>query len=296
MRGNMKKIGKSVFQLCVKRSPVLASKLIYLKTFRKRLNLKNPQTLNEKLMWLKLYEDNALKVQCADKLAVRNYIRERGYAHILLDLYDVYDCAEAIDFTTLPDRFVVKCTHGSGFNVFCEEKSAFDEKQARAQLKRWQAVDYGLQRAELHYSKITPRILAERLLEKAKGPLDYQIHCFNGKPQLIEVILGSTAKKEYILFNTSWELLPVNEASRRFDKVIERPKHLEEMLTIARTLSEAFTYVRVDLYDTAEVIYFSELTFTPDACLDRDFVRGADFELGKLLDLTGQKRPSFAPR
>lgn len=297
MRRYMKKLGRKAFQLVVKSSPILASKILYMATFRKRLDLKTPQSINEKLMWLKLYEENSLKVQCADKLSVRNYVRERGYGHLLIDLYEVYDCAEAIDFAKLPESFAMKCTHGSGYNLFCENQATFDQEQARAQLQKWHATDYGMQRAELHYSKITPRIIIEPLIAQVttEVPIDYQIHCFNGKPRYIEVIVNGQNNQDYILFSTTWEPLAVNEATIQFVGTIERPQKLAEMLKIARSLSEAFTYVRVDLYYVAEKVYFGELTFTPDACLDRDFICGAEYEIGKLLDLADLKRPGYIP-
>lgn len=278
----MKKLLKSSFHLLVKRSPLLASHLLYMRTFRRRLRLRNPQTINEKLMWLKLYENNPLKSKYADKLKVRDYVSACGYRHLLIDMIDVYDCAEAINFSKLPNRFVLKCTHGSGYNVFCFDQATFPQQQARAILEKWQCENYGLNWAELHYCAIEPRIIAEKLLEyDGDTPFDYNIHCFHGKPRLIEVQL----EDDYLLFNEHWELLPFNEASEQFCGTLPKPQKFEEMLEIARTLSAPFTYVRVDLYDAYDQIYFSELTFTPDACLDTDFINQADYIVGEMLDL-----------
>jgi hypothetical protein len=278
----VKKLLKVSFQLLVKKSPVLASHLLYIRTFRRRLRLRNPQTINEKLMWLKLYEKNPLKSKYADKLEVRNYVSACGFRHLLIDMIDVYDSAEAIDFSTLPNQFVLKCTHGSGYNIFCLDQATFQYKQARAKLKEWQQENYGLKRAELHYYTIQPRIIAEKLLEYDEDmPLDYHIHCFHGKPRLI----GVQIQDDYLLFNEHWELLPFNEASEQFSGTLPKPQNLAEMLEIAKTLSTPFTYVRVDLYDAHNQIYFSELTFTPAACLDADFINNADYIVGEMLDL-----------
>ncbi|MER1987894.1 MAG: ATP-grasp fold amidoligase family protein [Solibacillus sp.] len=279
----MKKYLKYGFHQLVKRSPITASHLLYMWTFHRRLRLHNPQTINEKLMWLKLYEHQPLKSKCADKLAVRNYVRECGYQHLLIELLDVYDTAEEINFATLPDRFVLKCTHGSGFNLFCLDQTTFSHDEARAKLASWQQQQYGLQLAELHYCAIRPRIVAEKLLEyNGDEPLDYHIHCFHGKPRLIEVQLG----EDYLLFDVDWNLLPFNKASMQFCGVLAKPGKFADMLEAAEALSAPFTYVRVDIYNARDRIYFSELTFTPAACLDTDFINDAEYRVGEMLDLT----------
>ncbi len=275
-------LGK-IFSLIKKISPVIASKIIYYKTFRKKLDLKNPTTFNEKLMWLKLNEDDLLKARCTDKYLVRDYIKELGYSTILIDLYMVFESVKDMNFNSLPNSFVMKCTHGSGFNIICSDKSKLDKKQVQSQLNKWMRTNYSLVNGEPHYSKIKPRIIVERLLERSSEQthIDYKIHCFHGEPQIIEVALPSSD----ILFNCDWEVLPFNKASVDFKKKMEKPKRLDEMLEIARNLSKAFKYVRVDLYYCNNEIYFGELTFTPAACLDVDFIDDGDYEMGKLLDL-----------
>lgn len=271
------------FSLIKKISPVIASKIIYYKTFRKKLDLENPTTFNEKLMWLKLNEDDVLKTRCTDKYLVRDYIKELGYSKILIELYMVCDRVKDLNFNTLPESFVMKCTHGSGFNIICSDKNKLDKKQVQSQLNKWMRTNYSLVNGEPHYSKIKPRIIVERFLERSneQTPIDYKIHCFHGEPQIIEVALPSSD----ILFNCNWEVLPFNNSSVNFKDRIDKPKRLNEILEIARNLSNAFIYVRVDLYYCNDEIYFGELTFTPAACLDVDFIDDADYQMGELLDL-----------
>lgn len=269
--------------------PVSASKFLYYMTFKKRLNLKSPATFNEKLMWLKLYEDDSLKIKCADKYLVRNYISKMGYSQLLIDLYDVYEHVDEIDFRKLPNSFVMKCSHGSGFNIICPDKEKIDEKKVKSQLKKWMETDYGIQYCEPHYSSIKPRITVERFLDDevdGQLPIDYMIHCFHGKPQVIEVgvDLGKLGKK-YSTYNCDWNLLPYYKDSEMSDGIINPPKKLNQMLEIAKSLSKAFTYVRVDLYYCRDKIYFGELTFTPGACLEREFIRDGEYRMGELLDL-----------
>ncbi|MER1987893.1 MAG: ATP-grasp fold amidoligase family protein [Solibacillus sp.] len=293
----MKKIRRRIFTRIVKLSPVLASKIIYLKVFRRPLNLRAPRTFNEKLMWLKLKEDDALKMQCTDKYLVRDYVAQQCFPELLIDLHGIYERAEDIDFDQLPNRFVLKCTHGSGFNIVCTNKLFLDQEYARKQLNDWLKTDYSLYCGEPYYAGIKPRIIVERFIGKRGGqlPIDYNIHCFHGEPQFIEVVLDrDTAFKKHLFYTCDWELLPYTEDALHFDGVCERPVKLVDMLEIARHLSRAFTYVRVDLYALGVRIYFGELTFTPAACLDTDLLTTADELLGSYIHLEQATVPVLA--
>ncbi|MDN4495100.1 ATP-grasp fold amidoligase family protein [Ureibacillus aquaedulcis] len=283
------KVLRFCFSLLVKFSPKLASEVIYYKTFKKKLDLKNPKTINEKLMWLKLNEDDSLKAKCADKYLVREYINEKGFSKILNDLIKVYDNVEELDFNQLPNQFVIKCTHGSGFNIICTDKKNLDLNRTKAQLKKWMKTNYSLISCEPHYARHKPKIVVERYLErdhKVNSPMDIQFHCFHGEPRLIEVILNNCNQEEdYILYNLDWENLPYNDASLNLKTTIDKPSKLDEMIEITKVLSQEFTYVRVDLYFSFDKIYFGELTFTPDACLATYYINNADYKVGRLLEL-----------
>lgn len=293
----MKRLGRRLFTLVVKLSPVVASKLLYFKVFRRKLNLKAPSTFNEKLMWLKLNEPDELKTQCTDKYLVRDYVAKQCFPELLIDLIGIYERAEDIDFEQLPNRFVLKCTHGSGFNIVCANKLFLDKDYTKKQLNEWLETDYSLYCGEPHYAGIRPRIIIERFIGKRSGqvPTDYKIHCFHGEPQFVEVVLDrDTAQKKHLLFTCDWELLPYTKDALMFDEVCERPMKLGDMLDIARRLSRMFTYVRVDLYAIGVRIYFGELTFTPAACLDTDLLASADRELGRYLHLEQVTMPVLA--
>lgn len=140
----IKKVLRNGFSLLVKVSPELSSKVVYYKTFGKKLDLKNPITFNEKLMWLKLNEEDSLKSRYTDKYLVRDYIEDLGYSNILNELYKVFDSVEDIDFDELPNRFVIKCTHGSGFNIICPNKDKLNKEETLKQLAKWMKTDYSL--------------------------------------------------------------------------------------------------------------------------------------------------------
>lgn len=284
----MKYILRPCFVLLIKISPVLASKVIYYKTFKRMLNLKSPKTFNEKLMWLKIYEDDSIKTTCTDKYLVRKYVNSLGCGDHLIPLLQVYKNIEDINFDDLPQRFVMKCTHGSGFNIICPNKNELNIENTIQTLEKWLKANYALINCEPHYANIEPRITVEQYIgeENGKLPHDYKIHCFHGEPQIIEMIQNRySAELLNLMFTTNWVLLQYTKDAKNVKESIAKPNKLEEMLELARKLSKEFTYVRVDLYVDGDQIYFGELTFTPGACIDLDINAEADAQLGKLLAL-----------
>ena len=149
-------------------APTLCSKVLFYYAFGKKLDLKNPQTLDEKLMWLKLntYKDNPLVAQCIDKYAVRFYIESQGCSELLNDLIGVWKRAEEIPFSELPQKFVLKCNHGCGYNIICRDKSIFDSKAAVKRLKHWLREDFWRRFAEINYKTIPPKIICEAYIDE----------------------------------------------------------------------------------------------------------------------------------
>ena len=238
-------------------------------------------------MWLKLYENSKLKSACTDKWAVRDYVKSLGLAEHLIPVLQVADDVEEIVFEQLPKRFVMKCTHGSGYNLIILNKKVIRFDETKKQLAKWLNTDYSLINCEPHYRKIQPRIMIEQFLGEQNGqvPTDIKIHCFHGKPELIELIVGRYSNEKYTVSLTpTWE--PVHYYHMpETESLMERPKTLEKMLEIAQKLSKPFTYVRVDLYDVGEKIYFGELTFTPSACLEIEMSEPILKQLGDFIQL-----------
>ena len=196
------------FAQMVKISPVLASRLLYLKTFKRMLNLQQPQTFNEKLMWLKLYEDSTYKTKYTDKVEVRKYVQVLGFGSTLVPIIQTADRVQDVSFEQLPKQFVMKCSHGSGFTITCTDKKELDFAKTKQQLMKWMETDYSLMNAETHYAKIKPRIIVEHFLrqENGKVPINYQIHCFHGEPKIIELIVERfTPRQRSIMLTPDWK-------------------------------------------------------------------------------------------
>lgn len=254
-------------------SPILATKYIHYAVLGRKLNLDDPQTLNDKMQWLNLNYNNPLKTECADKYKVRDYVKNCGYGNLLNELYGVYDKAIDIDWDKLPDKFVLKCNHGSGFNITCRDKSKLNKKQTVRRLNKWMRMDYSKHLNERHYKNISHKIICEKYLgsEKGKLPLDYKIYCFNGCAKIILICKDREFNLKYGLFDLEWNILPYLKPSNDASKELKnkKPLCLDQMLKCAEKLSKPFPFVRVDFYIIENKLIFGEMTFSPSGCLDR---------------------------
>lgn len=253
-------------------SPKLASKVMYKRSSGKKLNLKNPELFNEKLMWLKLntYKNNELVKNCADKFRVREYVKEVGCEEILNDLISVYDSADEIDFDNLPQKFVLKCNHGAGYNIICIDKNKLDIEETKEKLNKWMKEEYYKYAAEIQYKNIEKKILCEKYLDMntgKKNPTDYKIYCFNGEPKIILVMNDRDTAVTREFYNEKWERIQLRDNENPPKTPTAKPENLEQMLEYAKKLSKPFPFVRVDLYNVNGAIVFGELTFTPTGCM-----------------------------
>lgn len=243
-----------------------AVKKYYKKRSGKELDLNNPQTFSQKQQWYKLNAKNPLMQQVADKYAVRNYIKECGYETLLNDLLGVYDDPDDIDFDALPERFVMKAAHGSGFNIIVKDKSQLNIPQTKKMLRSWLRQNISWGGREWVYKDMPRRIVIEKYLEDDSGGLkDFKFFCFNGKPSIMQLEVGRyTEHNTRNFYDMDWNLLPFGkELPHNPDIQIPKPVRFEQMKQIATDLCKPFQFVRVDLYEVGEKVYFGELTFFP---------------------------------
>jgi len=265
-------------------------KLRYFYHFHKLLNLKNPQTFNEKLQWLKLYDCRSEYTMMVDKYAVKKYVAEKIGAEYIIPNLGVWDSPKEIDFGKLPNQFVLKCTHDSGSIVICKDKQKFDFNKARAKLdKRFKRNLYYYGR-EWPYKNVKPRVIAEKYMEDtATHELrDYKIHCFHGEPKVILVCQDrytDTGLTEDF-YSVNWEHLDVKRPKHPNAKVkMEPPKELDLMLDLSRKLSKDIPFLRTDFYIINHQVYFSELTFYPASGFVKFIPESFDYQLGDWLKL-----------
>lgn len=281
------KIGKKIFEILTKISPKFSAIILYIYRTKEIPNLKNPKNFNEKMTKLKLEnynKDDRVSV-LSDKYAVRKYVEEKGCKEILNELYGVYDNAEEIDFDALPQKFALKCTHGCAYNVICKNKEELNKEKARNKLNNWLKEKYGFATQELHYTKIKPRIIAEKYLcdENDKMPLDYKIYCFNGKAEYILVCSERDKKLKLSYYDLNWNRMKFEKKNWSSAKDIKKPNNLQKMIGYAEKLSDNFPFVRVDLYNDNGKIIFGELTFTPACCCAPYYSKKGNEMLGEML-------------
>lgn len=270
--------------------PVLYVKLQYRYITGHKLNLKNPVRYTEKLQYLRLfsYPKNDLVSLCASRDGAREYVEEKGLASLLIPSFGVYERFEDIPFDALPNSFVLKCTHASGWNEIVYDKKAWDKEASRKKFHKWLKSDYGKKTTEPHYSKIKGRILIEEFIgTKDALPTEYKIHVYNGKARYLYVVTGRGKDIRYNHYYIDWTHVPGAQFNgwKETDKPLQKPNNLAEMARIAEKLANGFPFVRVDLYDIDGRIYFGEMTFTPakgTLIFDDD---KTDFEQGEWLDI-----------
>lgn len=267
----------------------------YAEIFQRRINLKYPAGFNEKILWLMLHYKNPLLSVCADKYRVRGYVEKAGLGHLLARLHGVYRSSKEIDWDALPQKFALKCNHGSGYNIICKDKNALDREEAAAKLEKWLQEDYSVYYREMHYSKIKPLIVCEEYLgtKNNEFPVDYKFFCFNGVPKTIRYGYGRETQIRFEWYDTDWN--PLNIGCEPNRRLAQKPPCLEEMLQAAEKLAGPFPFVRVDFYDRDGRSVFGEMTFTPCYGMSKYHNDEGDKYLGAMLKLP-DKRQAQATR
>lgn len=256
------------------------------------LDLSNPKTFNEKLQWLKLNNRNPLFTEMVDKYAAKKYV-----ANIVGDEYVVPQLGcwkhfDDIDFSSLPDKFVLKTTHGCGGMLICKDKNKINFAKAKVMFEENLKDNYYIHAREWPYKNVPPQIIAEKFLDDGKNKVlpVYKIFCFNGEPYLIQVIQNDKQPNESIdYFDLNWNKLKLRQNYPNSKNPLEKPIKLEEMLAIARKLTKGIEFVRCDLYIVDGKIYFSEFTFFSDAGFEPFKPNKWDYILGDLLILSSKK-------
>ena len=256
----------------------------------RKLNLENPESFNEKLQWLKLFDHNPLYTILVDKYEVKKYVDDIIGQKYVIPTYGVWDSFEEIDFSLLPDKFVLKCTHDSGGNAIVRDKSKMNLSKIEEKINHSLSVNYYESGREWPYKDVPHRIIAEEYLEDAneKEIIDYKFYCFNGEPKFLYVSQGlenhRTARISFVTLE--WEKAKYERRDYMpFELLPKKPTCLDEMIQISKKLSAGIPFVRVDLYEVCSKVYFSEMTFFPCSGLMPFKEIEDDYEIGNYLVL-----------
>ena len=230
------------------------------------LDLKNPRTYNEKLQWLKLYNRNPLYTSMVDKYSVKEYVASIIGNQYVIPTIGVWERPEEIDFASLPEQFVLKCTHDSGGIVVCKNKKDLNTHDAIKKLKRCLKRDYYSIHREWPYKDVPRRIIAEKYMEDYEtGDLrDYKIFTFNGEAKLLYVASDRQNPNEetkFDFFDLEFNHLPIVNGHPNSSTIPEKPSRLNEMIICAEKISKNIPHLRVDFYEINGRVYFGEATF-----------------------------------
>ena len=258
---------KSVLKKCSRcLSDKAYIKLAYFRRFHRFPNLKNPKTYNEKLQWLKLYDRKPIYTTMVDKYEAKKYVADIIGEEYIIPTLGVWDKFDDIDFDSLPNQFVLKCTHDSGGLVICKDKKDFDIYRAKRKINKSLSTNYYYHGREWQYKNVKPRIISEKYMEDSKTSelRDYKFFCFNGEAKMLFIATDRQKKDEetkFDFFDMDFNLLPFTNGHPHASVVPKKPKCFDEMRILAEKLSVGIPQLRVDFYEVNGKVYFGELTF-----------------------------------
>ena len=284
-----KRIILTPFNILYKISPKLELKLLFRIKQGYKLNLKNPTTFNEKIQWIKLNDKNSLMPKCVDKYTVREYVESKGCKNILNELLWEGFNPEDIPFDKLPNKFVIKVTHGSTFNIICTDKSKLDREDTIKKLKKWLKEKFLPCYGEWFYGVERPRIIVEKFIESKDGLKDYKVFCFNGEPKYIAVYSDRQAnngKPCQEIYDLKWNLTNNHTNNYKLpDRLTNKPSNLDEIIKYSKILSKDFRHARVDFFNPNDNLIFGEITFTSSAGFGKFSSKEFEKEMGSYLEL-----------
>ncbi|MBE9576226.1 ATP-grasp fold amidoligase family protein [Flavobacterium proteolyticum] len=259
----------------------------YLKNGKKP-DLVNPKEFMEKTLWLKLNYYTESYGKYADKYDVRNHVERTIGGKYLNDIFGVYDSVSEISFTDLPQQFVLKGTHGSGYNIIVKDRDNLNLEKVKKKLNQYLSENYYHKFREKIYKDLKPRILIEKYITEIDSEelIDYKFHCFHGKPKYVFVQKNKSENIRKCFYDLNWnKVLPETYNSSFYKADFKKPENFDEMVQIAEKLSEGFVFLRVDLYSIGHKIIFGELTFFSNAGLIRSSIERFNIEFGDLIQL-----------
>lgn len=258
----------------------------------KKINWNNPQTFNEKMQWLKVYNRKKEYTQLVDKYKVREFINDTIGEEYLIPLIGVWDSPDDICFNSLPDQFVLKCNHNSGLGMcICRNKKDIQEKQVKKELKKGLKQDYYISGREWPYKDVKRRIVAEEFIQDGvhEDLRDYKVFVFNGKAYYIQVDIDRFTNHRRNFYTTNWEYVPFTTLYPTDPTIkVERPKQLNQLIEVSEQLAAAAgtpPFVRIDMYLLPDKMYFGEITFFHGGGGEPFYPESYNLQLGNLIKL-----------
>lgn len=243
-------------------------KIKYRLEMGKRLNLDCPQTFNEKLQWLKLYDRRPEYTIMVDKVKAKEYVASKLGEEYIIPTLGVWTDPDQINFDALPERFVLKCNHNSGLGMYiCKDKKKMDVEKVKTGLRKGLKQNYYINSREWPYKNVPRRILAEKYIDPAPNMddlPDYKFFCFNGAVKALFIATDRNKgvhATRFDFFDEDFNHLPFTNGHPNAEVLPSKPKMFEDMKQLASRLSQGIPQVRIDFYEVGDQIYFGEMTF-----------------------------------
>lgn len=258
---------------------------LYEKQTGRKPDLDSPRAFTEKLQWLKLNYRNPAIPLASDKYEAKKYIAQKGFPELIIPTLAVYESADEIDLSALPEEFIIKATHGSGWNFICKDKRSFDLNAKKKIMNSWLRQNLYVYGREWNYREQKPRLIVEPLI--GDRPVDYKFLCFSGVCRAMQVNHDEGGIHYVDFYDGEWNLYPDMSSGTApvSGTALPKPGGFDEMKSIAEKLAADFPFVRVDLYNVGGKIYFGEMTFFPGSGFWHISPEKYDFMFGEWLDI-----------
>ncbi len=262
-------------------------KLKYFKKTGRFLRLKNPQTFDEKINYLKIYDDLDIKTELEDKLKAKEFVASKIGEKYIIPTLKVLDVKKPFkEQLNNLNKFILKTNFESGVVYYCENPKDFDFTSVQKNIISSYKDNFHMHGREMHYSRIKKECFAEKLLDQHKKLLDYKFYCFNGQPKYVHVDRNLKSNPTQSFYDMNWQKIKGLYRGYKYDdKSLEIPNNFDEMKFIATELSTNFKFVRVDLYNHLGEILFGEMTFLPASGFQKFSIKKYDYEFGKLIKI-----------
>ena len=285
-------IYKELFQLYIENREkfYFKGREYIMKKIGMKYNESNLLSIQDKLNYLLIHESPENKTEIVDKILLRSYSKKIIGEDICVPILKVYKDIEDINLDELPDKFVLKCNHGSAMNIICENKSNFDLPKAKNKLKYWMNINYGLFSFEYQYLNVKRKVFAEKFLEN--DIINYKFSCFNGVPKFIRVKGNINGTNLYNIYHVNWTIANIELSNEKYflTTIFKKPINIHKMIKYAKLLSSDFCYCRVDFYEVEGIVYLGEITFTPFNAFMKYKKKEMEIYLGNLINISNIKR------
>lgn len=290
MENEMNKTAYRIFGIMPSK---LYLKIKYKNKIGKKLDFKNPKTFNAKIQWLKVNDKNDVYTKLVDKYEVKKYVTDKIGKEYVIPTLGVYENFDDIDFSKMPEQFVIKCTHNSGGIVVVKSKKGLDVEKAKKKINECLKENYYYRGREYPYKNVKPRIIVEEYMEDKNSDelVDYKVMCFNGKAKMIFTCTERFSDGlKVTFFDLDWNRLPFERHYPASKKKIPKPRNLKKMIELSEKLAKGIPFVRMDWYEINGKLYFGEYTFYPGGGMEEFIPEEWDEKVGEMLNLEQVKK------